>query len=44
MNLFRTITPAVKRSNLSLKIRLIEGATELRKSLICQKGKFQRQI
>ena len=34
-NLFRTIAPAVKRSNLSLKTRPTEGVTELRKSLIC---------
>ena len=29
MNLFRTIKPVVKRSNLSLKMRLIEGVTEV---------------
>ena len=46
VNLFKTnktssktyskpVKPVVKRSNLCLKMRLIEGGTELRKSKLC---------
>ena len=39
----KPVKPVVKRSNLCLKTRLIEGVTELWKIGLCQKRKFQQQ-
>ena len=39
-----SVKPVITRSNHWLKMRLIEGVTELRMSELCQKRKFQRQV